>query len=95
MENNQNPWIVLDSEVKYKNNWIEVIHRNVLNPSGGKGIYGTVHFKNIAVGIVPIDTNGHVYLVGQYRFPIESYSGKFQKVDALKEKKSWIVPKEN
>ncbi len=74
MENNQNPWIVLDSEVKYKNNWIEVIHRNVLNPSGGKGIYGTVHFKNIAVGIVPIDTNGHIYLVGQYRFPIEAYS---------------------
>ena len=74
MNENINPWTILDSEVKYDNNWIKVIHHNVLNPNGGKGIYGMVHFKNIAIGIIPIDKDGNTWLVGQYRFPIEEYS---------------------
>jgi 8-oxo-dGTP pyrophosphatase MutT (NUDIX family) len=45
----------------------------VLNPSGGKGIYGKVHFKNIAIGILPLDRELNTYLVGQYRFPIDEY----------------------
>ena len=40
----------------------------------GPGIYGTVHFKNYATGVVPIDEKGNVILVGQYRFPLNSYS---------------------
>jgi 8-oxo-dGTP pyrophosphatase MutT (NUDIX family) len=74
MNEERNPWQILDSEVKYENNWIQVLHQNVLNPSGGKGIYGTVNFKNIAVGIVPIDQDGNIWLVGQYRFPLNEYS---------------------
>jgi len=74
MNEERNPWQILDSEVKYENNWIQVLHQNVLNPSGGKGIYGTVNFKNIAVGVVPIDQDGNIWLVGQYRFPLNEYS---------------------
>jgi ADP-ribose pyrophosphatase len=74
MNEEENPWKVLDSEVKYENNWIQVIHQNVINPSGGQGIYGTVNFKNIAVGVVPIDQDGNTWLVGQYRFPLNEYS---------------------
>ncbi|GAB3507000.1 NUDIX hydrolase [Emticicia fontis] len=74
MNENLNPWTILDREVKYENNWIKVVHQNVLNPNGGKGIYGTVEFKNIAIGIIPIDKEGNTWLVGQYRFPIEEYS---------------------
>ncbi|WP_337040704.1 NUDIX hydrolase [Emticicia sp. 17c] len=74
MNENENPWTVLDTEVKYENNWIKVLHQNVLNPNGGKGIYGSVHFKNIAIGIVPVDKEGNTWLVGQYRFPINEYS---------------------
>lgn len=74
MNEENNPWKILDSEVKYENNWIQVVHQNVLNPSGGKGIYGTVNFKNIAVGVVPIDKDGNTWLVGQYRFPLNEYS---------------------
>ena len=37
-------------------------------------MYGTVHFKNQATGVVPIDENGNVILVGQYRFPLHAYS---------------------
>lgn len=74
MNENTNPWQILDSEVKYENNWIQVVHQNVINPNGGKGIYGTVNFKNIAVGVVPIDEYENTWLVGQYRFPLNEYS---------------------
>jgi 8-oxo-dGTP pyrophosphatase MutT (NUDIX family) len=70
----QNNWQIIDATTVYNNKWIEVIHHNVINPSGGNGIYGKVHFKNKAIGIVPIDANGYTYLVGQYRFTINQYS---------------------
>lgn len=69
-----NPWTVLAETEIYNNNWIQVTHYDVLNPAGGKGIYGKVHFKNKAIGIVPIDHEGNTYLVGQYRFTIDQYS---------------------
>jgi hypothetical protein len=74
METQLNPWKVLNSSLKYDNNWIKVTEYDVINPSGGKGIYGKVHFKNIAIGIVAIDENMNIYLVGQYRFTIDQYS---------------------
>jgi 8-oxo-dGTP pyrophosphatase MutT (NUDIX family) len=51
-----------------------VTEYDVLNPSGGKGIYGTVRFKNLAIGILPLDEEGYTWLVGQWRFPLEMYS---------------------
>jgi ADP-ribose pyrophosphatase len=74
MNEKNSPWTILDKTVKYENNWIEVVHQNVLNPKGGSGIYGTVNFKNIAVGVVPIDDENNTWLVGQYRFPLNEYS---------------------
>ena len=72
--NTINPWTIIDTQISYTNNWIEVIHHNVINGSGNKGIYGKVHFKNIAIGIVPIDNQNNTWLVGQYRFPLNIYS---------------------
>lgn len=69
-----NPWKTLSIKQVYDNPWIEVTHREVINPSGGPGIYGMVHFKNVAIGIVPIDEEGYTWLVGQYRYPLECYS---------------------
>lgn len=69
-----NPWKTLSSEVKYENPWIKVEEDQVINPSGGNGIYGKVHFKNIAVGIVPLDEEGNTWLVGQFRYPLNAYS---------------------
>ncbi|MEQ9301492.1 MAG: NUDIX hydrolase [Cyclobacteriaceae bacterium] len=74
MDKNTNPWTVVSNKSIYKNTWIEVDEFDVLNPSGGKGIYGRVHFKNIALGIIPIDEQFNTWLVGQYRFPLEEYS---------------------
>ncbi len=71
---NTNPWQTLDSEVVYDNQWIEVRHETVVNPGGGAGIYGKVHYKNKAIGIVAIDHDNYIYLVGQYRYPTKAYS---------------------
>ena len=68
-----NPWTILSSRDIYQNPWIEVTEHQVLNPAGGKGIYGVVHFQNLAIGVVPYE-NGAIWMVGQYRFPHEAYS---------------------
>jgi 8-oxo-dGTP pyrophosphatase MutT (NUDIX family) len=74
MDETKNPWTVLLRTPVYENAWIHVHHHEVLGPSGAPGVYGTVHFKNQATGIVPIDEKGNVILVGQYRFPLHTYS---------------------
>ena len=74
MDETKNPWTVQSRATVYENEWIRVDHHEVLGPSGGPGVYGTVHFKNQAIGGVPIDENGNVILVGQYRFPLRAYS---------------------
>lgn len=64
----------MSSTVKYDNPWISVTEHKVLTPAGKEGVYGVVSFKNKAIGIVPVDENGNVYLVGQWRYPLQSYS---------------------
>lgn len=69
----KNPWTTLSGEVKYDNPWITVTEFQVINPSGGRGIYGKVHFKNRAIGIVPIDKDLNTWLVGQYRYTLNAW----------------------
>lgn len=69
-----NPWKTVKSTIQYDNNWIQVSHRDVINPSGNEGIYGVVHFKNIAIGIIPLDDENNTWLIGQYRYPLDEYS---------------------
>lgn len=78
MEGNEletvNPWTTLSAELVYENPWIKVTKHDVLNPSGNMGLYTVVHFKNIAIGIIPLDEDYNTWIVGQYRFPLEQYS---------------------
>ena len=74
MSIHQNPWKILDQQAVYENPWIQITEFQVLNPSGGPGIYGKVHFKNLAVGVIPLDAAFNIYLVGQYRFVLNQYS---------------------
>ena len=71
---NKNPWKTLKSEVKYENPWIKVVENKVIHPDGNEGIYGVVHYKHNAIGIIPIDENLNTWLVGQYRYPLNLYS---------------------
>lgn len=67
-------WQTLNQTKVYENPWIKVEHREVINPAGNPGIYGTIHYKNIAIAILPIDEKGFTYLVGQYRYVLQAYS---------------------
>ena len=70
----ENPWRTLRSSLRYDNPWISVTHHDVVNPSGNDGIYGVVHFKNRAIGVLALEDDGSTYLVGQYRYALQAYS---------------------
>lgn len=74
IDERQNPWQRLSSLDIYENPWIRVCHEEVIHPNGQPGIYGTIHFKNNAVGVIPIDPQGYTWLVGQYRYPLRQWS---------------------
>ena len=67
-------WKRKSRKTEYDNNWIRVDHDEVVNPNGGKGIYGVVHYKNLAIGIIPLDDENNTWLVGQHRYPQNKYS---------------------
>ncbi len=67
-------WKTLATRLVYENDWIAVREDHVINPGGGENQYGHVHFKNLAIGILPIDDDGHTWLVGQSRFTLGAYS---------------------
>ena len=68
------PWTVETETAVYDNPWIRVTDCKVLRPDGAPGQYGVVHFKNVAVGVLPLLDDGSVPLVGQHRFPHDAYS---------------------
>jgi 8-oxo-dGTP pyrophosphatase MutT (NUDIX family) len=70
----ENPWQITSEKKVYDNPWINLTEYQVINPSGNPGIYGKVHFKNFAIGIIPLDEDLNTWLVGQYRFALGSYS---------------------
>jgi 8-oxo-dGTP pyrophosphatase MutT (NUDIX family) len=70
----KNPWTTLSIREVYENRWIKVDEHQVINPSGGQGIYGKVHFKNKAIGIVAVDEKDNTWLVGQWRYVLEEWS---------------------
>jgi len=68
------PWKKHSSREIYDNAWISVTEDHVTNPGGGENQYGVVHFKNIAVAVVPLDDAGNTWLVGQERYTLGQYS---------------------
>ena len=70
----RNPWVRKHRETVYGNDWIEVWHDDVTRPDGGPGIYGVVHFRLQAVGVVALDAQDRVLLVGQYRYTLDRFS---------------------
>jgi 8-oxo-dGTP pyrophosphatase MutT (NUDIX family) len=69
----KNPWTIVSTRNVYDNKWISVREDAVIQPDGEQGIYGVVHFKNIAIGVLAVEDEC-IYLVGQYRYPLERYS---------------------
>ena len=67
-------WRQLTVEEVYENPWIKVTHETVKTPGNTDGVYGVVHFKSRAVGILPIDDNGYTWLVKQSRYTLNEYT---------------------
>ncbi|MCB0481924.1 MAG: NUDIX hydrolase [Flavobacteriales bacterium] len=69
-----NTWQTLSKKEIFDNPWIHVEAHDVVNPNGGKGDYGVIHFKNLAIGIIPLDDELNTWIVGQWRYPLGHYS---------------------
>jgi 8-oxo-dGTP pyrophosphatase MutT (NUDIX family) len=67
------PWTRHRRRVGYRNPWLTVWHDEVTRPDGEPGIYGVVHFRNTAVGVVAIDDQDRVAMVGQHRYAFDAY----------------------
>ncbi len=78
-------WETHNVETVYDNPWITVTHRQVSAPTGKRGIYGMVHFKNLALGIVPIDADGNTWLVGQQRYTLNQYAWEIPEGGGLRD----------
>lgn len=68
------PWTRHTRRVAYDNPWMVVYHDEVTRPDGGPGIYGVVHFRNVAAGVVVLDPADRILLVGQHRYTLDEYS---------------------
>ena len=67
-------WKMLSRRIVFENDWMHVFEDEVINPGGGRNLYGHVHFRNRAVAIVALDDSGHTWLVGQHRYTLDEYS---------------------
>jgi 8-oxo-dGTP pyrophosphatase MutT (NUDIX family) len=68
------PWLRHTRRVAYENAWITIWHDEVTRPDGQPGVYGVVHFANLAVGVLAVDDADRVLLVGQHRYALDAYS---------------------
>ena len=68
------PWRRTSRRTAYSNPWVTVWHDEVVRPDGNPGIYGVVHFTNVAVGVVALDGEDRVTLVGQWRYTLDAWS---------------------
>lgn len=67
------PWQRVSTRAVYDNPWISIRHEDVITPAGTNGIYGVVHFKARAIGIIPIDQDGYTWLVRQFRYTLNQH----------------------
>ena len=68
------PWTRRSRRVAYANPWLTIWHDEVTQPDGAPGIYGVVHLANLAAGVLVLDADDRILLVGQHRYALGAYS---------------------
>jgi 8-oxo-dGTP pyrophosphatase MutT (NUDIX family) len=63
------PWIIETSTNKYHSEFVDVREDCVKKPDGSPGTYATVTMKR-GVAVLPVGSDGHVYLTRQFRYAI-------------------------
>lgn len=79
LEDRGNPWTTLSATVRYENAWLRAVENQVVAPQGKRTTYGTVQLKVRGVGVLPVDADGHVRLVGQFRYGAAAYCWEIPK----------------
>jgi ADP-ribose pyrophosphatase len=73
-EEDHNPWRVKGVTRPFANDWFRVEENAVVRPDGGDGVYSVLRIRRLAVGVLPVEADGRVHMVGQWRFPLGRYS---------------------
>lgn len=73
-EEDGDPWIVKGVTRPFENEWFWLDRYAVIHPGGQEGTYTVVRPRRLAVGVLPLEPDGSVHLVGQWRFPLGQYS---------------------
>src|SRR5258708_5043977 len=73
MRFDKNSWKRLSSVIVYKNPWWQVREDKIIRPGGEEGTYCVIETPQSAE-IVAVTEKQEVYLIGQYRYPIEKFS---------------------
>jgi 8-oxo-dGTP pyrophosphatase MutT (NUDIX family) len=66
-------WKRVSSKVAHKNPFFHVCEDNVIQPNGKEGTYYVIK-TSPSVMIVPISSEGEVYLIVQHRYPTRMFS---------------------
>lgn len=73
-EEDGDPWTVKSVARTFENAWFVLDRHEVIRPDGADGEYTIIRPHRLAVGVLPIEPDGGVHLVGQWRFPLKRYS---------------------
>lgn len=68
------PWKVLNEETAYDCRYFSIRHDQVELSDGEPRSYHSVRMKYYGVCIVPVDRDGSVTLIGQYRYVLDRFS---------------------
>ncbi len=69
------PWRRDSREPRFANPFFSIYEDAVWNGRAGRHFdYGIVGFRNLAVGILPLEPDGRVWLVGQHRYATDEFS---------------------
>ncbi len=66
-------WKKQKSRVVYRNPWIVIHEDAVIRPDGKRGIYGFMELGSSA-GTVALTENNEIYLIREYRYPLQRYT---------------------
>ena len=64
-----NPWRTESTRVVFEDSRLRLREDRVIQPDGEPGVYVYLEVHTPVVAVVPIDDEGNVYLVRQWRYP--------------------------
>ncbi len=68
------PYTILNRRCHYDSPWIRVREDRFRHRKGAEGRYAVCGFRRTACGVLALDDQDRVVLVGQWRYPLEAYS---------------------